>query len=84
MFVLKYNYELELEDDGCFFYCKMLQEVSTFFIPSKLIILAQGPSGPVLGAFSVGPSGPRLRRACGAGPSGQHRRQAFEPVRLSK
>ena len=43
---------------------------------STYVLLAQGPSGPELGAFGAGPSGPRLRRACGAGPSGQHRRQA--------
>ena len=38
--------------------------------------LACRPSAGRLGAFGAGPSGPRLRRACGAGPSGQHRRQA--------
>ena len=42
--------------------------------------LACGPSAGRLGAFGAGPLGPRLRRACGAGPSGQHRRQASEPV----
>ena len=47
---------------------------------SILKIIACRPSAGRLGAFGTGPSGLRLWRACGAGPSGQHRRQACEPV----